>query len=314
MQKRVKHQKPSIIDIHMHTYQFNRYGDPPPPNAVSGVVPVARTDNEAIDAYLAEMERFNIVEAYGFAQLEMVDKWISAAPDRITGGLQFPSNSTPESAMGVIEWPDLELLRTEYTSGHLGILGEITAQYAGVAPNDPKLEPYFALAEELDIPVCFHTGFGFPGLPYKGAPEFRMIHGNPLPLEEALVGHPNLRLYIAHGGYPYLQETIAIMYMYPHVYADISAINWFIPREEFHGYLQRLIQSGFGKRLMFGSDQMIWPDAVGIAIEAMESADFLTEEQKRDIFYNNAVRFLQKRGPEMTLASNTEEGSSRAPV
>ncbi len=30
-------------------------------------------------------------------------------------------------------------------------MGEITAQYAGIAPNDPKLEPYFALAEELDM-------------------------------------------------------------------------------------------------------------------------------------------------------------------
>ena len=44
---------------------------------------------------------------------------------------------------------------------------------------------------------------------------------------------------------------------------------------------------------MFGSDQMIWPDAVGMAIEGVESADFLTKEQKRDIFYNNAVRFLR---------------------
>lgn len=29
MQRRAQHQKPPIIDIHMHTYQFNRYGDPP---------------------------------------------------------------------------------------------------------------------------------------------------------------------------------------------------------------------------------------------------------------------------------------------
>ncbi|MCK4777050.1 MAG: hypothetical protein KAS39_01660, partial [Actinomycetia bacterium] len=43
-----------IIDMHMHTFQWNRYGDPPPPNQVSGVVPTARTDEEAIEAYLAE--------------------------------------------------------------------------------------------------------------------------------------------------------------------------------------------------------------------------------------------------------------------
>ena len=52
------------------------------------------------------------------------------------------------------------------------------------------------------------------------------------------------------------------------------------------------MRAGFGKRLMFGSDQMIWPEGIGMAIEGIESAKFLTEEQKRDMFYNNAVRFL----------------------
>jgi uncharacterized protein len=44
---------------------------------------------------------------------------------------------------------------------------------------------------------------------------------------------------------------------------------------------------------MFGSDQMIWPDAIGAAIEGIESADFLNGEQKRGIFYGNAARFLR---------------------
>ena len=44
---------------------------------------------------------------------------------------------------------------------------------------------------------------------------------------------------------------------------------------------------------MFGSDQMIWPETIDAAIEAIESAEFLTPEQKRDIFYNNAARFLR---------------------
>ncbi len=53
------------------------------------------------------------------------------------------------------------------------------------------------------------------------------------------------------------------------------------------------IDAGLGERLMFGSDQMAWPETIGMAIEAIESAEFLTAEQKRDVFYNNAVRFLK---------------------
>lgn len=54
--------------------------------------------------------------------------------------------------------------------------------------------------------------------------------------------------------------------------------------------------AGFGKRLLFGSDQMVWPEAIGMAVEGIESATFLTEEEKRDIFYNNAARFLRLDG------------------
>jgi len=47
------------------------------------------------------------------------------------------------------------------------------------------------------------------------------------------------------------------------------------------------------KRIMFGSDQMVWPEAIEAAIEAVESADFLSREQKRAIFYDNAWRFFR---------------------
>jgi predicted TIM-barrel fold metal-dependent hydrolase len=43
---------------------------------------------------------------------------------------------------------------------------------------------------------------------------------------------------------------------------------------------------------MFGTDQMAWPESIGMAIEMIEGSDFLTETQKRDILYNNAARFL----------------------
>ena len=38
---------------------------------------------------------------------------------------------------------------------------------------------------------------------------------------------------------------------------------------------------------------MFWPDGIGLAVEGIQSAAFLTEDQRRDIFYNNAVRFFK---------------------
>lgn len=58
-------------------------------------------------------------------------------------------------------------------------------------------------------------------------------------------------------------------------------------------HFRRLMRAGLGKRIMFGSDQMVWPETISMALEAIQSADFLSAEQKADIFYNNAARFLR---------------------
>jgi uncharacterized protein len=38
---------------------------------------------------------------------------------------------------------------------------------------------------------------------------------------------------------------------------------------------------------------MVWPGVIERAVAVIEDAPFLTAEQKRDIFYNNAARFLR---------------------
>lgn len=275
--------RPPIIDMHLHAFHLPD-GGPPPANPVTGRPSASRTDAELRDATLAALARYNIVKAVTSGPPDALAQWQAAAPERILAGV-FVDEANP--------LPDLSGLRASIRAGRVHVLGELALQYRGMAPNDPRLEPYYALAEELDIPVGVHTGIGPPGTPYLPCcPHFRVALGNPIQVEDVLLRHPKLRLYLMHGGAPFLQETKAIMSVYPQVYADLSVINWVLPREEFHAYLRELMRAGLGKRLLFGSDQMYWPEAVGMAVEAIESATFLTAEEKRDIFYNNAVRFL----------------------
>lgn len=74
---------------------------------------------------------------------------------------------------------------------------------------------------------------------------------------------------------------------------DVSLICWNLPRQEFHNYLKGLVEAGFAKRIMFGSDQMTWPAEITKGIEAVNSAPFLSFQQKADIFYFNAANFLE---------------------
>jgi len=283
----VDDRRPPIIDMHLHAYLLDD-GKPAAVNPVTGQPSAAKTSAELRDASLAALKRYNIVKAVTSGPPETVGRWREAAPDRIIPG-------------AYVDWvnplPDLAGLRAEIQAGRVQVLGELVLQHRGIAPNDPRLEPYFALAEEMNIPVAIHTGIGPPGTPYDPCcPNFRVTLGNPILVEEVLIRHPRLRIYLMHGGWPYLQETKAILSVYPQVYVDLATINWILPREEFHGYLRELVRAGFGKRLLFGSDQMEWPETIGMAVEGIESAAFLTEEEKRDIFYNNAVRFLRLDG------------------
>lgn len=232
---------------------------------------------------LSALERYN-VRAVASGQPDQVRKWKAASPNRIIPALLFGF------AGGGVS-PDA--MRDEFRRGEFEVLGEVVTQYEGISPSDLALDPYLAMAEQSDIPVGIHMGLGPPGIAYQGSSRYRASLGNPLLLEDALIRHPKLRVYVMHAGWPMLDETISLLHAYPQVYADLAVIDWYIPRKEFHSYLRRLVEAGFGKRLMFGSDQMLWPQAIGIAIESINSAAFLTAEQKRDIFYNNAERFFR---------------------
>jgi len=278
-------QRQPIIDMHLHTYTIEPGWDPDHwarlwlPEGYEAPV----SSELLMQATLDELVRHNIVKAWASGPVEVARSWKEAAPNVMFAAAEF---------WAMDAFPSVDELRARYESGVLNGLGEVGAQIAGLTPSDPYFEPYLALAEELNIPVGFHTGFPPPGHAYNGYPKNRARLGSPFGVEDALVRHPKLRPYIMHAGYPFLEETIAVMHAHPQLYADISEINWLIPRAEFHEYLRRLVESGFGKRLMYGSDEMYWPKAIGASIEAVESAPFLSEEQKRDIFYNNAARFL----------------------
>ena len=125
-------------------------------------------------------------------------------------------------------------------------------------------------------------------------PDFRVAAGNPVLLEQVLTRHKKLRLFLENAGYPYRGEMIAMMTQYPQLYADVCVHDHVgdptrgVPRLPRRARPSRARQATHVRvRSNAG------PQKIGEGIEAIESATFLSEEQKRDILYHNAARFLR---------------------
>ena len=241
------------------------------------------TDEALRDETLALLRERNV---YGVLSgtLDRVDDWVEAEPERFIRGLGFRVG--PRA-------PGVDSLRALIEAGRVQVLAEVTNQYLGLGPDAPAMAPYWALAEELDVPVGIHMGPGPPGGTYLGYPEYRASAGDPLLLEEVLVRHPRLRVYIMHAGYPFVDDLEALLYAHPQVHVEIGVVSFSRPRADFHRFLEELVDAGFESRIMFGSDQMNWPGTITSAIDAVLEAPFLDEGQKRAILYDNAARFLR---------------------
>ncbi|HVQ10044.1 MAG TPA: amidohydrolase family protein [Allosphingosinicella sp.] len=305
--------RPPIIDMHIHARRLSYDGSNAPalcappvamprwdnarpldaglsePPACDHPLQPSRTADAVMRDTIAVMARRNVIAMVSGEPVDIA-RWDAAAPERVITGLDL--RITPRPAGAPLPARSAAEVAALHDAGAFEVLGEVMAQYEGIAPADPRLEPYWALAEARGIPVAIHLGPGGGGDPYR-ADGYRARDSSALGLEEALVRHPRLRLYIMHAGYPLIDDLLALMAAHPQIYVDIAAIVATEPRHAFYRYLERIVEAGFGDRIMFGTDQGIWPGLIEVAIETIEEATFLSEGQKRDILYNNAARFLR---------------------
>jgi predicted TIM-barrel fold metal-dependent hydrolase len=241
---------------------------------------------EYLNDLVAEMERLNVT-AVVFGDPESVRRYQEAAPGRVIPGTTF--NTGPD----VDQEGELRRLEVLFAEKGFAVMGEIGLQYQGISPSDRSVEAYFALAERLDIPVAIHMGTGGSGRANVAMPTFRGSMGDPLLLEDLLARHPRLRVQVMHAGYPMIDNMLTLLQANSHVYVDIAGLIWSYPLVEVNRYIERLVFAGFQDRVMFGTDQLLWPGLMAYSISIIQNADYLTSQQKRDILYNNAARFLR---------------------
>lgn len=277
-----------IIDMHVHAWPSGENGGPEMPK-----------NQATMREERAALKEFNVVLAAASGPEAFIEAWADEDPEGLLLGPVFPciDGQNPvffrtQCFSNGANFPDVEWLEAQYTSGRYGVMGELYNQYANIPFDDPRMDPYYEMAERLGIPVAFHTHSAPPLTAQRCCPEFRIANGNPLQLENVLVKYPKMKVQIMHANPLVYPEVLDLLIQFPKVHVDISPWQMAYTRKKFHRLLQEYVDAGLTSRILFGSDGGDYAKAMA----AYESAEFLSEQQLEGIFCKNAERFLRRKG------------------
>lgn len=280
--------KGKIIDMHIHSYTQSDFGEREPAADHYGNKGSSNAEEHRMATFNA-FKNLNVTKAAVSGNPESVENWFAKDSSKVVirGILMFAPD---DYGMDSVKLEQL------IVDKKIEIFGELAPYYSGTSLSDSVWQPYLRTCEKYDIPVAVHTGGGDPGGTYSWSPKARLKLGDPYLIEDVLVRYPKLRIYMMHaGGEDWPEHGIRLMAYYPQLYADLGVMLWVEPNTQRYitEFLQNAKQAGFLDRIMFGSDQMIWPGAIQQSIDFLNSLDFLTKDEKENIFYNNAVKFLK---------------------
>jgi len=185
------------VDYHCHI-SMTEYADIEHPTVVS----VTREE------FLADLDEAGINRAVVLSDMrtppERVSAFVSGALDRFIGfGYVNPLKREAEE----------EVLRQRRELGLFGL--KLYPTTDGYLADDPKAFRVYEAAVSIDMPVMLH---------HAGMPEPRdlMRHSDPSLIDSVACSFPELRIVLAHLGYPRVDETLYVARKHRNVWCDIS--------------------------------------------------------------------------------------------
>jgi aminocarboxymuconate-semialdehyde decarboxylase len=236
-------------------------------------------------------------------QDEGLAEWCTRHPDR------FVALSSV-----ALQHPELAAEQLEYAVTELGLRGaSIGGHVDGEVPSSERFDPFWAKAEELDVPVFMHPG-GAENVIREGGLDGRgdlgNIIGNPLEttvffshliFDGTFDRFPNLKVCGAHGG-GYLPSYFGRTDVACEVRSDAECANQKSPREYLRTQiladtmvfseegLRHLVAEMGASQVVYGTDQPLnWPHTLDLIIESPS----LTNPQKEAILGGNLMRLLR---------------------
>jgi predicted TIM-barrel fold metal-dependent hydrolase len=134
----------------------------------------------------------------------------------------------------------------------LGLRGiNIQPWASGMPPDHADCVWVFETCAERSVPITVHTGMNL-------APTRSMELGHPGAVDRLAARFPDLPIVLNHGGWPWLDEAIAVAWRHPNVYIEFGAIA---PRKLGEAgspweKVVNLMKDWFAPKVLFATD---WP-------------------------------------------------------
>jgi uncharacterized protein len=162
--------------------------------------------------------------------------------------------------------------------------------YEHFYPAEPSIRCYLELAEKHNRPVIFHSGDTLSSPHLKSS---KLKYALPIHVDDLAVEMPELKIVIAHMGYPWQREAAEVVYKNANVYADCSGFFYGEPdpqtSEHFGKVLREFIDiAGNYDKLLFGSD---WPVSNQVSYRGVMER-YVPTGEKDTFFHGTAERLF----------------------
>ena len=205
---------------------------------------------------------------------DLVAEIVRRFPDRFVG------------FAGIDPWKGAGALREMRRAREdLGLIGyKFHPSMQAFRPDDGRWSDLFERAEDYRAPCLFHTGTSGIGAGTPGGQGVELAYARPIHLDAVAARHPGMPVIMAHFGWPWHLEAVAIALHKSNVYLELS--GWaprYVPDE-----VVREAEGRLAERVLFGSDAPFFgAEKVLAGWEQRLSPDAF-----RRVARDNAVRLL----------------------
>ncbi|KPV63423.1 MAG: Amidohydrolase [Candidatus Bathyarchaeota archaeon BA2] len=279
-----------LIDIHVHPFLLKELTEKRPEllegtKAYLGI----KISPQPLETLVRQMEVAGVVKAVLLA-LDLTSKL----------GCKLPSNEEvaelvrmdPDRFIGFASVDPLQgqeaARQLEHAINELGLRGlKLHPPLQDFEPSDPKLRPVFKKSEELEIPILAHTG-----MTWQRSCILELSH--PMLWDKVAMDFPDLKIILAHCGWPWAWDAAVLAMRHPNVYLDIANTYTGTPSEHLSLILtemmpKRIVERFLADKLLFGSDfPYIELHKMAESVKKLPIAD----EVKLQILETNASKLL----------------------